>query len=237
MKVKEASVPRAVSYPSVPMRITLAVVLMTIAALMGSCTRIYYAAMEKVGKEKRDILAGRIAEGKKDQEKAKEQFKTTLEAFQAVTGFQGGNLEKTYKKLNSEFESAEARAKDVRDQIKSIDQVSKDMFREWGTEIDGMGNADLRNRSRVMLRDAQKRYAVLIEKMRDSERRMEPVLTAFRDQVLFLKHNLNSRAISSLKSTAAKLDTQVTGLVQDLDASIKEADEFIASLQKSGNSD
>lgn len=48
---------------------------------LTGCNRIFYATMEKVGKEKRDILAGRILDGKKDQEKAKEQFKTTLEAF------------------------------------------------------------------------------------------------------------------------------------------------------------
>jgi hypothetical protein len=207
-------------------------ILLTLVVFAPSCSRIYYEAMEKIGKEKRDILASRIAEGKKDQEKAKQQFQTTLEAFQAVTGFQGGNLERTYKKLNGEFENAEARANDVRNQIKSIEQVSKDMFREWGSEIDGMGNAALRNRSRGMLRDSQKRYGVLIQKMRDSQRRMEPVLKAFRDQVLFLKHNLNARAISSLKGTAAQLDLQVSDLVKDLDLSIQEADSFIQSLQK-----
>jgi hypothetical protein len=70
--------------------------------------------------------------------------------------------------------------------------------------------------------------------MNDSARRMEPVLQAFRDQVVFLKHNLNSRAISSLKETGAKLDVEVSGLVKDLEASIQEADAFIASLKGSG---
>lgn len=215
-------------------RLTPTLCLIVASLIFSGCNRVYYAAMEKVGKEKRDILAGRIKEGKKDQEKAKEQFKSTLEAFQAVTGFDGGNLEKTYKKLANEMESADARAQDVRNQIKSIDQVSKDMFREWEGEIDSMRNADFKVRSRSMLRDTQKRYANLMVKMRDSEKRMQPILQAFRDQVTFLKHNLNARAISSLKQTAAKLDGQVTGLVQDLDLSIKEADEFIASLSKSG---
>jgi predicted secreted protein len=205
--------------------------------LATGCSKVYYAAMEKVGREKRDILSSRIAEGKKDQEKAKEQFQTTLEAFQAVTGFTGGDLEKTYKKLNNEFESAEARAEDVRKQIRSIEQVSKDMFAEWNQEIASMGNADLRVRSQQMLRDTEKRYRAVILKMKDSERRMEPVLKAFRDQVLFLKHNLNARAIRSLKDTAVKLDTQVTSLVKDLDASIQEADAFIASLAKDSTGD
>jgi F0F1-type ATP synthase membrane subunit b/b' len=209
-------------------------ILVAFLAVLGGCTKAYYAAMEKIGKEKRDILASRIEEGKKDQEKAKQQFATTLEAFQALTGFSGGNLEKTYKKLNGELESAEKRAKDVRDQIKSIEQVSKDLFQEWETEIEGMSNARYKAQSRTMLRDTQKRYGVLIGKMNDSARRMEPVLQAFRDQVVFLKHNLNSRAISSLKETGAKLDVEVSGLVKDLEASIQEADAFIASLKGSG---
>ena len=217
------------------MKRTPGLVLASIAAL-GGCSQAYYAAMEKIGKEKRDILASRIEEGKKDQEKAKEQFATTLEAFQALTGFSGGNLEKTYKKLNGELESAEKRAKDVRDQIQSIEQVSKDLFREWSAEIDGMSNARYKAQSRTMLRDTEKRYGVLIGKMNDSSRRMEPVLQAFRDQVVFLKHNLNSRAISSLKETGAKLDLEVGSLVKDLEASIQEADAFIATL-KSGESD
>lgn len=211
-------------------RTTSRFILFLSLVLAAGCTSMYYAAMEKVGKEKRDILAGRIADGKKDQEEAKKQFQTTLEAFQAVTAFEGGDLEKTYKKLNNEMEAAEAKAKDVRDQIKSIEQVSKDMFREWGKEIDGIKNADFKTRSRKMLRDTEKRYANLIGKMQVSSKRMDPVLSAFRDQVLFLKHNLNARAITSLKKTAATIDGQVTGLVKELDASILESDVFIASL-------
>jgi len=202
------------------------------ALLLAGCSGMYYAAMEKVGKEKRDILASRIAEGKKDQEKAREQFKTTLEAFQALTGFDGGDLEKTYKKLNNKFENAEARAKDVREQIASIEKVSQDLFKEWGAEIGTMSNGQMQLESRNMLRDTQRRQAALMDKMRDSERRMQPVLKIFRDQVLFLKHNLNARAIRSLKNTAVQLDTQVTSLVKDIDVSIAEADAFIASLSK-----
>lgn len=202
-----------------------------LAFLLAGCTQAYYAAMEKIGKEKRDILASRIEGGKKDQEQAKKQFATTLEAFQALTNFDGGNLEKVYKKLNSEFEDSERRAKDVRDQIQSIEKVSADLFREWEEEIEGMRNAQFKSQSRTMLRDTQKRYGLLMTKMKDSARRMDPVLQAFRDQVLFLKHNLNARAISSLKKTGAELDVKVSGLVKDLDASIQEADAFIATLK------
>ena len=37
--------------------------------------------MHKFGKEKRDILVSRIVDGKKEQDKAKEQLKTTWKRF------------------------------------------------------------------------------------------------------------------------------------------------------------
>lgn len=198
-------------------------------ALTG-CTSLYYDAMEKIGKEKRDILVQRIVAGKKDQEEAKEQFKTTLEAFQSVTGFDGGDLEKTYKKLNGEFEEAEKRADDLSDRIKSIDKVANDLFKEWTAELSTMKDAALRTRSQQLLRSTRARHQQYMLRMKQTERKMTPVLQAFNDQVLYLKHNLNAKAIGSLKASAAKLDNDVSLLVTDIEGSIKEADSFIQTL-------
>jgi hypothetical protein len=204
--------------------------LLSLALLSTGCTSLYYKGMEKIGKEKRDILLQRIIDGKQDQEKAKEQFKTTLEAFQSVTGFEGGDLEKTYKKLNGEFEDAEKRANDLSDRIKSIDQVGNDLFREWDQELSTIKDSALHARSAQLLRQTRLRHQQYIARMKQTERKMQPVLQTFRDQVLFLKHNLNAKAIGSLKSTAAKMDTDVGLLVTDIEGSMKEADSFIQSL-------
>jgi hypothetical protein len=59
---------------------------------------------------------------------------------------------------------------------------------------------------------------------------MQPVLRAFHGKVLFLKHNLNAKAIASLKKDALEIDGDVGALVKDLEASIAEADAFIASM-------
>ncbi len=203
---------------------------MVLPLALAGCSGLYYKAQEKLGNAKRDILVKRVQEGRKDQEKAKEQIKTTLEAFQELTGFQGGDLEKVYKKLDGAYQDAEKRAKELRDQIASIEQVSADMFREWDTEIGSMKNAQFRTQSRTMLRDTRTRYTALIAKMKQSEAKMGPVLTVFRDQVLFLKHNLNAKAIRSLKNTTVEIDARVGALVKDIDASIQEADAFIAGM-------
>ena len=80
------------------------------------------------------------------------------------------------------------------------------MFRGWETEIGSMKNAQFRTQSRTMLRDTRTRYTALIGKMKQSEAKMGPVLMVSPDQVLFLKRNLNAKAIRSLKNTTVGID-------------------------------
>jgi hypothetical protein len=67
--------------------------------------------------------------------------------------------------------------------------------------------------------------------MEQAAARMEPVLDAFRDQVLFLKHNLNAQAISAFSGTTRDLQQDIARLIADMEKSIKEADAFISSMQ------
>ena len=149
----------------------------------SACTRTYYATMHKFGKEKRDILVSRIVDGKKDQDKAKEQLKTTMEAFQELTGFQGGDLEKTYNKLNKEYESAQSRADKVTGPGEIDRQGRQRSVQGVGREIDQMQDRELKSKSRAMLRDAQQRHEQYMAAMHATEKKMEPVLQAFHDQV------------------------------------------------------
>ena len=203
---------------------------LTTALLLTGCTRTYYKAMATFGKEKRDILVSRVKDSRKDQQQAKEQIKTTMEKFQELTGFQGGSLGKSYKELNSQYEKAADSAQKLHDRINSIDQVSSDMFKEWQKEIDGMENRKLKQQSAAMLRDSRLQEASYIKSMRQTEARMTPVLKAFQDQVTFLKHNLNARAIGSLKGTSARISTDVDVLLTQLDGSMAQADALINSL-------
>ena len=207
-----------------------ALLLFLLVPLTG-CESAYYGAWEKMGWAKRDILVDRVEETRDSQNAAKEQFQTTLERFQSLTNFSGGELESKYKQLNSAYESCKGRAEDVTEKIDAVEDVAKDMFAEWKEELQEYSDASLRSSSQQKLRDTQKRYDELIGLMRKSEQRMQPVLGAFKDQVLYLKHNLNAQAISSLQATAANIETDVAALIKEMDASIAEANEFIKQMK------
>ena len=68
--------------------------------------------------------------------------------------------------------------------------------------------------------------------MTKSSLEIDPVLLAFRDQVLFLKHNLNARAIASLQTELVSVEANVASLIKEMEASIGEADAFIKAMTK-----
>jgi hypothetical protein len=216
--------------------LAIAPTLLAVAALLGllvagGCSTAYYNAFEQVGQHKRDILKSRIEAGRQDQQEAQEQFKTTYERFAEAANYDGGDLESVYDRLNREYERSTARADDVSDRIVSIEKVSADLFDEWEQELELIQNPKLRNSSAESLRSTEARYGDLIAAMKRAEAKMPPVLAAFRDQVLFLKHNLNARAIAALEGTLGAMESDVASLIRDIDVSIREADRFLDTLE------
>ncbi len=204
--------------------------LLPLLLLLGGCSTVYYEVMEGFGREKRHILADRIEDGRDEQREAQEEFQDALERFQALTAFDGGELESRYEDLNASYERSEAKAQAVRDRIASIEDVANDLFDEWEAEIAQISRADLRRRSQQSLVQTKGRYDRLVTVMRRAAGKMDPVLVAFRDQVLFLKHNLNASAIASLEGDAAEIEADVVALIAEMNASIREADAFLQSF-------
>ena len=202
-----------------------------LAAAVG-CTDTYYKAWEKLGYEKRDILVSRVEKARDTQTDAKQQFTSTLDQFKALTGYTGGDLEAEYNTLNDSYAECESDAAAVTKRINSVDKVATDMFVEWQGELDQYQDQTLRASSAQKLDESKRRYADLLAAMRKSEAAMQPVLAAFHDRVLFLKHNLNASAISSLSTTAAGIDTNVQALIKQMNASIDQANAFIDNLKK-----
>ena len=211
-----------------PLLVTLAVLLFAGTA----CNRAYYRTMEAFGKDKRDLLVDRVGDARDSQEEAKEEFSSALERFSATVDFDGGDLEKTYNRLESAFERSEKRAEAVHEEVSDVADVAEALFDEWEDELDQYTDNRLRALSEEQLEETRTEYEAMIRVMRRAEEKMDPVLNAFRDQVLFIKHNLNARAIASLEGTTAELESDIAALIEEMEASIAEANRFIDAMQQ-----
>jgi len=204
----------------------------TATILLVGCSSAYYGTMEKLGYHKRDLMVSRVESARDAQQEAKEQFKSALEKFSSVLKVDGGELEEKYDQLKTAYDTSNARAETVRDRIEAVEDVSEALFDEWQTELDQYTSESLRRSSARKLKQTRQQYTQLIGAMKRAEKKMEPVLLAFHDQVLFLKHNLNARAIASLQTELVSVEAEVNSLIRDMETSIKEADAFINAMAK-----
>ncbi|MBN9690838.1 MAG: DUF2959 domain-containing protein [Verrucomicrobia bacterium] len=192
----------------------------------------YYATMEKFGVEKRDLLKSAVEEARDSQDEAATQFKDALTRLREMYAVNGGALESNYDKLKGEYESAEKSAEAVRKRIKEMDQIANDLFAEWEKEIAQFTNETYASNSRRQLNETRTKYQQLATSLKSAEASMTPVLGQLKEQVLYLKHNLNAAAIGALRGEAANIQTEITRLLDQMNNSIRQADEFIKTLPK-----
>jgi len=212
-------------YSRLPVLATLAAVL-----LLPSCASTYYNAWEKAGVHKRDILVSRVENTRDSQEDAQEEFKDALEQFESIVAIPDTDVKQAYEKLNAEYKNSKNAAEKVTSRINRVEAVAAELFREWEAEIEEFTNADFQRTSTDQLRLTKTRYNGMLSAMRRSEGSMQPVLQTFKNNVLYLKHNLNAQAIGELKGEFGNLENDIAVLVQQMNRSIAESDRFIADL-------
>ncbi len=199
-------------------------------AVAAGCSSAYYSAWEMLGKEKRDLLRSNVESVQKDQERAADEFEDALERLRSLYKVDTGDLEKIYDKIKDDSEDAEARADDIRDRVDSIRSIAEDLFREWEQEIGEISNPTYQAKSREKLTETKQQFADLDASLARSVSSMEPVLTHLKDNVLFLKHNLNAAAIGGLQAEMAGVEADIEQLISDMRESIAEASRFLGTL-------
>jgi len=198
---------------------------------MVGCQSAYYSTMESLGQHKRDILVDRVENAQESQQDAQEQFKSALEQLSALIEFDGGDLQSQYEATLAQYEASESAAKDVSGRIESIEDVASALFNEWADEIEQYSSAKLKRQSQTKLNDTQRKYQKLIKAMHRAEQKMSPVLAALKDNTLYLKHNLNAKAIGALENEFLDIKSDVNTLIKEMNNAINESQVFISALK------
>ena len=201
--------------------------------LITGCTSLYNATMEGVfGYEKRELFKKSVTALQSEQKDAQKEFKDALTRLKELYGFHGGELESVYEKVKSSYDRCDGEAKAVHTRIENMEDLAKSMFSEWEKEIQQYTNPNLAATSRDQLRLTKDRYAQLSRTVREAESAMQPVLGQLKDNVLFLKHNLNASAIGSLQGEASGIQKQIEQLLTQMNTAIAASDSFIKTLPK-----
>ena len=188
--------------------------------------------MEKIGVHKRDILIDRVEGARDSQAEAQQQFKSALEQFGSVVHLKNTDLKEEYERLDKEYTDCRKAAQKVSDQIDRVEDVADALFEEWEDELKLYDNRDFRRLSKRQLEQTRSRYEKMLHAMLSAESSMTPVLRTFRDNVLFLKHNLNAQAIGSLQSEFSSMERDIDRLIRKMNTAIGQSNAFIAQMGK-----
>lgn len=199
--------------------------------ILAGCQSAYYGAMEELGYAKRDILIDRVEDAAVTQDEIKTEFNSAYQAFNQLLNLTSTPLEARYETLNDAYEDSLSKAEELYDRVDAVESVADALFNEWQDELSEYSDAKLRASSARQLQLAKSRYQTYLRSLHQSRDKVEPVLAVFKDQVLFLKHNLNAEKISALKGEVQRFDSDVQGLVQAMDQSIAQAKTFVKDLQ------
>ncbi len=194
------------------------------------CRTLEIGLKEKLGIPKRSQMVREVTRARDAQHEAKEQFSSAHEELSSVLKLQGGDKEQKYKTLSSEYEKSRTGASAVSARIERVKEVSEALFREWEKELAQYTSDRLRQSSRQKMEQTRRYCETMIAAMERARSRMDPVLAAFKDQVLFLKHNLNARAVASLRQELSSIESDVAVLLREMEVSIAQADQFIEHL-------
>lgn len=204
--------------------------LMVLLLTLTGCQSAWYNVMEQAGIHKRDLLSQRVVAARDAQEYADEQFSSALSRYKSVVEVPEGELSEAYEALDAEYQRSEAAAERVSRRIDAIEEVAQALFAEWESELDQYQSEGYRRQSAESLDRTRTRYAQMIEAMHEVEQTMPPVLRALNDNVLFLRHNLNARAIGSLEAEVQRLEADVASLRARMRTAIERSNGFIREM-------
>ncbi len=191
---------------------------------------VYYSARESIGEHKREIVVYQVEQACVSLQETKDECEGALERFKNLVYINESGLEHKYNLLNRQYQFCRSKSDAVSNRIRAVQEVSEALFVEWEGELNEYTNRALRNSSKQQLKAARQNYTRLIKAMQRAESRIQPVLAAFKDQVLYLKHNLNARAIAALQHEFIEISIDITQLIQAMEQTIAEASLFVSAL-------
>jgi hypothetical protein len=200
--------------------------------LLTACQSAYYAAWESVGVHKRDLLKKSVLAARNEQKETGEEFQDALTRLRKLYAFDGGNLDKMYAEVNADYLGLKDRSDSVHKRVKNVEEVAGALFSEWEKELKEYSSDQLRAESRRRLLETRVKFDDLFATLKRAEGSIDPVLVRLKDQVLYLKHNLNARAIASLKGESAAIQADIGRLIEEMNSAVKKADEFIGTLEE-----
>jgi hypothetical protein len=210
------------------MKIRLSVLILSAIMLAGlGCGQAYDSTLETFGKSKKDTLIDRITATRDAQAQTKEQFAIALDEFREIAGYRGTLLEEKYKEIKAQYERCQSQTQTVENRLAEVRRAAKSFFRQWEDEMETFSSSVARRSSEEKYRQMQTRCDGVMNAMERVCDKFYPALAAYKDQVLLLKHVVNSQGEVASGGELTIAEREISLLTLEIDRAMAQADTFI----------
>ncbi len=164
---------------------------------------------------------------------AREEIQKTLDSYNAVFKSDVKDVRDAYKSVEKGIERTEKQREAVKLAMDEMKTEADAYFASWTESLQQIESPDLRKRSEDRMAETRGHFNGVLGAVADARGQYEPFLKNLKDQWTYLGHDLNAEGIKSLKPDADKLNTQAGELFKKIDAGMKKAKDYIASLKSS----
>lgn len=208
------------------------IMLLPLLPAVVACTTVDPYAELDYGQLTREQLTASIEDARDTQTAVRAQFDATLDQFVTLVSADRNNWQTAFDQLKAEYAANQAQAAIIRSLIEDVESHSADLFNEWESELALFQDQNLRFKRELDLQEARRQCGQLLLSLHATENRMIPVLSAFRDYLVFLQDNLDARTVASLQPELAAMAGNIADLFYNIDSTIVESDEFLAELAR-----
>lgn len=198
-----------------------------LVATVGGCSAAYYAAMEQLGWEKRDILVNRI-EVARDALRAAARRVTT--AWQVVERASAAEAGPVAARLRTALADAHTDAAVAERRVAGVAAAGTRLFTSWAQEVADTRDAAQRTRGEEIYARAEERYGRMLAVMQEAVAAMPPVLAVLREQAAALEAAPGAATGAAVRAALAAAADELGVLQLATDRAAAEADAGVQQL-------
>jgi len=164
------------------------------------------------------------------QKTATDELVASIEAIKAKTGT-GADPGQSYDIARRALATCESRVRAAHNRIRVVETNGQDFFHQWSKENTEYEDRDLKESSRQNRVKLKASFESVIHDMWKADDACRPVLTAIRDQMLFLKHHRNAPAVPERPPGSSDPALPAEALAKQTELAGRRAEEFVASAR------
>ena len=202
------------------------------AGCKGTMQDVYYTTTDTLGMASKDTLVNSVLDARDTLKSAKDQYVVTMDRFASVPNFKDSELEGKYTQLKYELGQTQSAVRAFKPAVSNVENVGDSFFNKWSAELKNYNSDTLRSQSQQKWTQTHQKYLQLLNSLGKARDSMDTMLAHYDDQLLYVKHNLNSPTMSGMYNEAAALENKTKNMMTVVNTTLSDCDKFIGEIAK-----